>query len=357
MVDYSQYYKTPDESLYDYLVRMQSDREGGILGTKGLMDVKKIDPEEEADLGEVAMSCPVGQVWNGVACVPEPSTEGDDQEIKSQHDRYLESDEYKQGFSFEDYKMQNALDRLTGRQYAAQGLLYGIPNMIVNWSDRMEVKNQLLANGYTEEQADAMVNDPEMASATNMLGRLGTMPTHEYDYKQQNTQDSLFDVGKSIVGSIFGLNEDKEENYSRQSPFMTPEQYNQQGYKGLPALEAAKTAQIVEAQGRKLFDPYNQFNLDALTKQAQEMAAQEAAQLQAEKARQQQLAAAQAATTAAEQDAIARPSGSSGGSWSTSDSGTSVYSPSSWSADDTSSWDTSGGGTNADGSYDISSWF
>lgn len=32
------------------------------------------------------------------------------------------------------------------------------------------------------------------------------------------------------------------------------------------------------------------------------------------------------------------------------------YSPS-WSASDTSSWDTSGGGTNADGSYDISSWF
>lgn len=28
-----------------------------------------------------------------------------------------------------------------------------------------------------------------------------------------------------------------------------------------------------------------------------------------------------------------------------------------WSAEDTSSWDTSGGGTNADGSYDISGWF
>lgn len=291
MIDYSPYKIQPGEDLYSYLARMQKEREGGILGTKGLLDVKKIDPEEEKTLGQAEMSCPVGQVWNGVACVA-VGGDSDGEGVKSQYERYLESDERAAGFSFEDYKMQNSLDRLTGRKYAGQGLLYGIPNMLSTYSDKAEVKSQLLANGYTEEQADRMVNDPELASATNMLGRLGTMPTNEYDYKQQNTQDSLWDVGKSVIGSIFGMDK-PDENYSRQSPFMTPDQYNKQGYKGLPALEAAKTAQIVEAQGRKMFDPLNQFNMDSIVKQAQQMAAQEKAAQEAAQAA--NIAAAQAA--------------------------------------------------------------
>lgn len=357
--DYSAYARKTDESLYDYLARLSTEREGGILGTGGLMDVKRIDPTEEADLGQVTMQCPAGYKAVNGQCVK--ISDSDNAEVESQYDRYLNSDEYKQGFSFEDYKMQNSLDRLTGRKYAGQGLLYGIPTALSNYADRAEIKKQLMANGYTEDQADAMVADPELASATNALQRLGTMPTREYDYKQQNTQNSLFDVGSSIVGSIFGLNEERDANYSRQSPFMTPNQYNAQGYKGLPLTANGRTAQIVEAQNKTLFDPYNQFNMDALAKQAQQMAVEES-MARIEASRNLEAEAAQAARTAAYEaqranqtqtistatDANDAPTGS----WSSSDSGTSTYSPSSWSASDTSSWDTS-----KPGGYDISSWY
>lgn len=333
-VDYSPYAMKEGEDLYDYLARLSVERKGGILGTGGLMDVpspKKVEAKSDKNLGSASYSCPPGYTWNGTACVP---VSDDTETAKTLKEQYLESDEYNQGFSYEDFKMQNALDRLTGRRYAGQGLWYGIPTPLSNWSDKAEIKSQLLANGFSEAEADRMINDPEFASATNMLGRLGTMPTKEYDYKQQNTEDSLFDVGKSVVGSVFGL--DKDTGYSRQSPFMTSEQYNTEPYKGLPLLSNGRTAQIVAAQNAALFDPLSLFDADAVAKQAIET--QQAA-LAAQVERERKATAAAAAAAASRS--------SSGSTTSSYDAG-SRNAGQGWSGGSTTNY-ASGGGTSTVG--------
>lgn len=278
--DYSPYQQNPDENLYTYLARLASTREGGILGTKGLMDAataptpaKTIDPTADPSLGILTSNCPIDPRTGKPNC--NLKSDGNDVTIT---DPYEGSKEQLAGFSRADFEMQNALDRLTGRAYAGQGLLYGIPHLLSNWADTSKVESALVAAGYTPEEASRLANDPELASATNALGRMGTMPTHEYDYKQQNTQTSLWDVGTSIVGSIFGLDKQSDTpEYSRQSPFATPEQFSSKGYWGSPLQSNARTAQIVAAQNKSLFDPFAAFNLDALTKQAQSNAEAEAA--------------------------------------------------------------------------------
>ena len=75
MVDYNQeYYKTPEESMYDYMQRISQARQGGVLGTQGMLAQPEIT---DKPLAEVTQSCPVGYAWDGQQCVPVGAQGGD----------------------------------------------------------------------------------------------------------------------------------------------------------------------------------------------------------------------------------------------------------------------------------------
>lgn len=276
-----------DESLVDYYKRLAELRKGGILGTMGMMDTPK--KEKEGKL-EATSDAPLGEE------VVNEST----QEV---YDPYTGSDWESGGYSRKDQEVGDALDRLTGRKYAGQGLMYGIPNLLSNWSDRSKVESQLRAQGWTDEQIAQYMDTAfgvEALKATQSLDRLGVMSKDPYDYKEQGTQDSLFDVGKSVVGSLFGL--DKEQ--SRQSPFRPASDWDMP----LVTPKAGMWANIAAAQERTPFDPFSGITGNLFDQQqkwvdvsAQNLAAEEAAR-QAEIARQAEaarVAAANAATAEA----------------------------------------------------------
>jgi len=284
MPDYSPWYIGADESLVDYYKRLAGQREGGILGTSGLMDkpvkkdketTKEVDPTKGADLGVVKVS-----------------DSGDGEPYK---DPYEGSDAQAQGFTKEEFDREAMLKRLTGRQYAGQGLMYGIPNLLSNWSDREALRSDLLRQGWTEEQIERALANPEYLMATNSLERLGGLPTEEYRREEAGTQDSLFKAAGSVVGSIFGLN-DSGPKQSPYSPMVSP---------AYPSFNQGMMAQVQAAQNAQMFDPYGNIipkggmfsqdywvNASAERVEAERIAAEQEAARQAEASRQAEMQAA-----------------------------------------------------------------
>lgn len=348
--DYSPWVQRADESLLDYYKRLNATREGGILGTAGLMDVPK-SKNIDASKGE------------GAVALGEEIIRKQEEGTSTPYDPYTGSDWESGGYNRKDQRIGDALDRLTGREYAGQGLLYGIPNLLSNWSDRSEVEAQLKSQGWTDEQISQYMDSQfglEALKATQSMDRLGVMSKDEYDYKDQNTKDSLWDVGKSVVGSLFGM--DKEQ--SRQSPMRPASEWDMP----LVTPQAGMWANIAAAQERKPFDPYASLTQNLADQQkwvdvsAQNVAAEEARKAEAARVAAEQARAAEAVRQAQAAEAARVAASTSSGDGSIYDRAVSAYTTSS-SGGSTTGYASSGGtqtvgtgGGNASRGYSYGGW-
>jgi len=71
----SQYYRQPDETMFEYMQRLAQNRAKGVLGGGGMLDAA---PLTSTELGEVVTRCPAGYSWDGNACVPDGSNASSD---------------------------------------------------------------------------------------------------------------------------------------------------------------------------------------------------------------------------------------------------------------------------------------
>lgn len=84
----SQYYRQPDETMFEYMQRLAQNRAKGVLGGGGMLDAA---PLTSTELGEVVTRCPAGYSWDGNACVPDgskASSDGMQVERKSNEELY-----------------------------------------------------------------------------------------------------------------------------------------------------------------------------------------------------------------------------------------------------------------------------
>jgi hypothetical protein len=61
--------RNPEESMYDYMMRLASQRASGVLGGGGMLDTPAAEEVTSAPLGEVQQNCPPGYELRNGACV------------------------------------------------------------------------------------------------------------------------------------------------------------------------------------------------------------------------------------------------------------------------------------------------
>lgn len=207
-IDYSPWEMQGDDTLTSYYQRLAAQRQGGILGTQGLMDV----PEVAKPLAEVTKNtptCPVGTVWNGTACVP-----------VQQEETGLTPEELAKMKMTPEEMAEDALRRqlqIDGpRAVEAAGLFipggFALKNF-EDWSDQQKLMNYNLAQGfderYGEGTSEALSKNP-LAMAhlmstgdMNALGDFGNFDTASYKPKGwTDLGKSMFDDAKSMGGSV-----------------------------------------------------------------------------------------------------------------------------------------------------------
>lgn len=194
MVDYSQYKMQDGEDLYSYLARIQQARAGGILGTQGLMDMPAQERTPQAEmtsqpLGEVTQNCAEGYVWNGSACVPINSSDGEGEQVKTKPATLQQMIDAKTGRSFDPANIFGMFGPL-GSVAAA-----GIDIIRDN-----ELKNALAEKGYTDEQIDIAMQNPEYVAQQIYSGRVGSDPV---DGVYRPSDAGKWSMGGGIVGNIF----------------------------------------------------------------------------------------------------------------------------------------------------------
>jgi len=194
MVEYDRnYFRAPQESMYDYLQRLSQIRQGGILGTtQGMLANPEITDEP---LAEVTQACPVGYAWDGEKCVPvNPQGSGSgDGETPTPPPATL----------------QQMIDQKTGRSLdpthllAALGPLGSLIGMGAQGLRDNELEKALIDSGMTPEGAKIAMQDPEYVAQQIYSGRVG-------DKAQVTGGYSVEDKGKwnpvgGIVDSLFGV--------------------------------------------------------------------------------------------------------------------------------------------------------
>lgn len=206
------------ENLVDYYARLRSGREGGILGTSGLMD-KAMSVEEE-DLGEVKKNkpvCPPGYVYDEASgsCV---QVNGDSV-VPSTRERFESSQRgqvignalgKEEAWARED--AQGALDRLTGRAPTLNDVLMamvpggGILSALSNGNE--DALREYIGSGGDLEKVKGML-DGNM-SASELERTLGSREAlgRSLATSGKNTQDwesgagMLDTIGSRITGGV-----------------------------------------------------------------------------------------------------------------------------------------------------------
>lgn len=264
------YSQQPQESFADYMMRLASQRAGGVLGGGGMLNTATPQTEiTDAELGQVKQNCPEGYVWNGNACVRVDQGSDEDKQRKvSNEERYKGA----------RWLLDNPMAASAIRSIMPMGL-----------GSLLMSDNQL--EGYVRNTQN---------EATKSQGFL--------DYLMGNDGDVVLGDRGTGGGS----------------------------------LVTGKETDITRSMFPEIFDPMN------FTKQMGVVGAQ-AYPVQMPQIPQIPQGMLSPSATSAIAESVALTGSGSGSSDDPYSAG--------WSAEDTSSWDTSGGGTNADGSYDISGWF
>lgn len=263
------YSQQPQESFADYMMRLASQRAGGVLGGGGMLNTATPQTEiTDAELGQVKQNCPEGYVWNGNACVL--VDQGSDQK-----QRKVSNEERYKGARF-------LLDNPMAASAIRAVMPMGLGSLLMS-------DNQL--EGYVRN-------------------------TQNEATKSQGFLDYLMGRDGDVVLGDRGT--------------------------GGGSLVTGKETEITRGMFPEIFDPMN------FTKQMGVVGAQ-AYPVQMPQIPQIPQGMLSPSATSAIAESVALTGSGSGSSDDPYSAG--------WSAKDTSSWDTSGGGTNADGSYDISGWF
>lgn len=328
-VNYSGYtyaadlYRQPTETMIDYMQRLAKQRAAGVLGGGGMLDTPEPITETDPVLGTVTQSCPAGFTLQNGACVrvgggdtvediPQVSNE---ERYKGMRDLLDNPDKaaairalmpFGTGHMFlSDNQIEGYVRNAQNEATKAQGFFD-----YLGGSDG-DVVTGTIDRSWWDRAKEFLGGEPEAAPEGYVIGPDGK------SYAPIGGSGSLVTGKPSIVESMFS-------NFTNNIP-------------------------VTENVG-KVFDPR------LYTKDPEVIAAYK-----------QGIPAnpSPVLPTVLSQGMLGNAvADGNQGTWTTqtpSDSSygdsISVYSPSSWSADNTSSWDTSGGGTNADGSYDISSWF
>lgn len=191
-IDYSPWVMQEGESLYDYYARLNKTREGGILGTSGLMDVPRQSVEEEAALttGGKAGSVTTGGV--------------SEEEQKSSEQRFLESQRGEtlvEGLGEEEAKkafnLQGAVDRLTGKAPTlddAISLLFpgmSLAQLTQDQKDKLRkymgsdadaalVMASLKEGGMTDDEVLRTMETKDKLGWMHGIGMADSLPTEDY---------------------------------------------------------------------------------------------------------------------------------------------------------------------------------
>lgn len=188
------YYRQDQESMYDYMKRLASQRAGGILGGGGMLNTPQAEITS-TDLGMVKENCAAGYVWNGKACVPVQQNGGGEGT----------------GVTGVPETTQQKLDRMMGRTVDPAIALAAIPaigGLLLNAADSGR-KNDLLdaleEQGATKAERDFM-KDNEMLMANVMYRD----PTLGFTGGLDRSKQQQFSV-EGIVGNLFGMNKTPQE--------------------------------------------------------------------------------------------------------------------------------------------------
>lgn len=257
-VDYSPWAKKPNESLIAYYKRLATQREGGILGTKGLMDLPKTE-EPETEEKQSTETVEKGTV------VKSESSSGPTDAEKAREERYKGYED--KGYTRSEVDTQDSIDRLRGVKYSGQGLFYGIPALIAGMSDKYQISKKLKANGYSDAEIKQVLSDPDLLGATHMMGRIPSeQPTERYNYFESGKQDSLGEMIGSVVDGVFGTNLVSRKGTQDMLP-LSPRPGNNPsavGYRGMPLQSQGRAAQIQAAQQKQLPDMFKDYTFEGL---------------------------------------------------------------------------------------------
>jgi len=182
----SKFYKTPQESMYEYMQRLASQRAKGILGGGAMFDTTAVDPVTneitDTELGVVVQKCPTGYYWNErqQACVRQDSDNGNESQLPRTQQQ----------------KVQDAADLLSGRGLKASTAVGLLPipfaSAIGKVLDPIQraraieiAKADLIAGGMTPEEADRVLEgaedyEAERYAAMHGQGLSGTAPRYDY---------------------------------------------------------------------------------------------------------------------------------------------------------------------------------
>ena len=268
------YYYNPtggtDADFLAYLKRLQAERRGGILGG-GMFG--SFTSEAAKEKAEVNAKDVLGEL------IKKRTGAGDDSGMSVEELAAFSADSAREGSPMNPY------DRLSGRTFAPE--LWGL----TDWMDSQAIRSDLLRSGYTEEQIDRILANPEVAKALASSGRIDTSNSGiPYDYNEAGKQET---IGRTL-GDIFGVSDTPANQYPF-SPYAGG-LFGSVGVGGVPYsgadIEAIRQAQSV---GNDLL--FRDINLPSL------LTASERAVQGAEDARAREAARIEQARIAAEQQA------------------------------------------------------
>lgn len=279
----SSYYKQPNETMADYMVRLAGQRAQGILGGGGMLDAQAPVVGEEitsAPLGEVQKQCPAGYVLRDGACVPVGNGGGEGEE--------LAPIDKEASYNNTRFLLDNpALLSLVQANVPLGGILLreGALEGYVRNAQNEATGSQGFFDYLFGRDGDVVLGDKASGGTGTLVGDTAGVVEKLFADKYAGTP---FDASRYTSENIYG------------APVTTQPI-------GLPPLFGQVATPTPAAPAMDMTPLTNKY----VTKYT--------------------------------------------------DSGTgtdyTVQSTGSWNANDKSTWDTSGQGGNADGSYDISSWF
>ena len=251
-IDYSPWEKTPEESLYDYYTRLNKNREGGILGTGGLLDLPKAATEEDTKLGVASANpCPAGYTLVNGACV-KADPEGEGEPVG--WDRWKETLQGKvaiEGHGEEKAKKifdtQAAVDRLTGRapvlddalallipgagiaalaKKAAEGEasdeeLEALREYMGSGADTAMVAESLKAGGMADSEIERVMSDQETLSRMHATGMTDVPAKDDWAADQGIVGKAFSGIKGALAGLFAPTPESYDEAQSRKFDAMT----------------------------------------------------------------------------------------------------------------------------------------
>jgi hypothetical protein len=244
--DYSTWAKKEGESLVDYYGRLSANREGGILGTSGLMDraMSSVKAKGDEELGEESVkapTCPVGYKYDPASgtCVKISSssdrTPSNREMFEESHRGKILGEAMGADEAWEAEKLQGSVDRLTGKSPVLDdALAFLLPggsllsalkkgdtealrDYIGSDKDAKAVYDSLKATGMTDEEVARNMGSREKLGWMHGVGMADSLPTQDWVADDKGIMDTIGSRLGGSVMSLFGMNSPYQEQTSRQA--------------------------------------------------------------------------------------------------------------------------------------------